>query len=225
MADALGTPASRHEPADLRLARIPGRHLNPSVLAFTVLVCLLTAVLSAIVPAIYSSRIPVNETLKEGGRGGMSARARTAPAPCWWSAEVALAAVALIGAGLFQRSFQNARAVDPGFDTHNVLVARLYLSSSGYSSTRSCAFDRALRLRLEQCSRHPTGEPMPIGCRCGSAIRPGTACWWKATRAARRIDSGCSAPWWRPAISTLMRIPAALGPRFQANGMTRIRRP
>jgi predicted permease len=119
------------------------------VLGFTVLVCFLTAILSAIVPALYSSRIPVNETLKEGGRSGMSGarshRARSALVVL----EVALAAVALIGAGSFQRSFQNARAVHPGFDSRNVLVARLYLSASGYSLDQEVRFDRSLRLRLE----------------------------------------------------------------------------
>jgi hypothetical protein len=62
--------------------------------------------------------------------------------------EVALAAVALIGAGLFQRSFRNARAVQPGFDSHNVLVVRMYLSSAGYSRDQEIHFDRDLRLRL-----------------------------------------------------------------------------
>ncbi len=126
-----------------------GGPLNPSVLGFTVLVCFLTAILSAIVPALYSSRVPVNETLKEGGRSGMSgARSHRARAALVVF-EVALAAVALIGAGLFQRSFQNARAVHPGFDSHNVLVARLYLSSAGYSLDQELRFDRSLRLRLE----------------------------------------------------------------------------
>ena len=43
--------------------------------------------------------------------------------------EVALTAMALIGAGLFVRSFQNARSLHPGFEEHNVLVARFFLSA------------------------------------------------------------------------------------------------
>ena len=128
------------------------RLLNLSVLAFTVLVCLLTAILSAIVPALYSSRIPVNETLKEGGRSGMSGARSHRARGALVVFEVALAAVVLIGAGLFQRSFQNARAVHPGFDSHNVLVARMYLSSAGYSRDQEIRFDRDLRLRLERAA-------------------------------------------------------------------------
>jgi predicted permease len=151
MADSLGYLFPTTDlPIAALLEPLGNRLLNPTVLAFAVLVCFLTAILSAIVPALYSSRIPVNETLKESGRGGMSgARSHRARA-LLVVLEVALATVALIGAGLFLRSFRNVRNISPGFDPHNVLIARLYLSYSGYSREQEQSFDRALRLRLEQ---------------------------------------------------------------------------
>ena len=202
MADSLGYLFPTTDlPIAALLEPLGNRLLNPTVLAFTVLVCFLTAILSAIVPALYSSRIPVNETLKESGRGGMSgARSHRARA-LLVVLEVALATVALIGAGLFQRSFQNARAVRPGFDPHNVLIARLYLSYSGYSREQEQNFDRALRLRLEhapavQQVSYADWVPLWFG------NLPGRACASMATRGMEKAISGSAARWWGRAIST-----------------------
>jgi putative ABC transport system permease protein len=62
--------------------------------------------------------------------------------------EVALALVAIIGAGLFARSFQVARQINPGFDPQHVLVSNLYLSTAGYSVPERKLFCRRLRERL-----------------------------------------------------------------------------
>ncbi len=80
--------------------------------------------------------------------------ARSVPAPdackvCWSSAEVALAMVALVGAGLFYRSFKNASGIEPGFDRTNISVSQFYLSNAGYSAEEQRAFCRTLRERLE----------------------------------------------------------------------------
>ena len=62
---------------------------------------------------------------------------------------LALVMVALIGAGLFYRSFQNARRIDPGFDRTNISVSQFYLSYAGYSASQQRDFCRKLRERLE----------------------------------------------------------------------------
>jgi predicted permease len=135
---------------DLPLAGMtPEGAVSGRVLAFTLFACLATALLSAIVPAWFSTRVSVNETLKEGGRSGTAGVQSHRTRDVLVGFEVALAAVALIGAGLFARSFQNARTLDPGFDSNNVLVARLYLSAAGYSLKDERLFDRQLRRRLE----------------------------------------------------------------------------
>ena len=58
---------------------------------------------------------------------------------------MALAMVALIGAGLFYRSFQNASAIQPGFDRANISVSQFYLSYAGYSAQEQQDFCRVLR--------------------------------------------------------------------------------
>jgi predicted permease len=128
---------------------VMGYGLNGHVLAFTIALCALSTVIAAALPAIYSTRTDLNEALKEGGRSGShgtrSHRARTLLVV----GEVALTAVALIGAGLFARSFQNSRAADPGLDTRNVLVSRFYTNNAGYTAAQQKLFYRKLRQRLE----------------------------------------------------------------------------
>ncbi len=64
-------------------------------------------------------------------------------------AEVSLAVVALVGAGLFAKSFETAKSIDPGFDPHNVVIAAFHLSTAGYNQEQSVSFCRRLRERLE----------------------------------------------------------------------------
>ena len=64
-------------------------------------------------------------------------------------AEVALAVVALAGAGLFMKSFQLAKTIDPGFDARNVAIAEVELSSAGYRAEQATVFCRRLRQELE----------------------------------------------------------------------------
>jgi predicted permease len=62
---------------------------------------------------------------------------------------MALVMVALIGAGLFYRSFQNASAIAPGFDRTNVSLSQFYLSNAGYSADEQRQFCFKLRERME----------------------------------------------------------------------------
>jgi putative ABC transport system permease protein len=63
--------------------------------------------------------------------------------------EVALALVALVGAGLFVKSFEAAQKLSPGFDPEKVLLVGLDLSASQYSAAQGKVFFRDLRQRLE----------------------------------------------------------------------------
>ena len=49
-------------------------------------------------------------------------------------AEVALATVALVGSGLFVRSFRNIRAIHPGFDAKQVLLGRFFIETAGFDT-------------------------------------------------------------------------------------------
>ena len=126
-----------------------GGDLNLSTLGFTLLITLAATLVSGTLPAILSARAGVGDTLKQGGRGGGSGTHSHRLRNLLVVAEVALAMVALVGAGLFYRSFRNAGSVQPGFDMANVSVSQFYLSSAGYSADEQHRFCRTLRERVE----------------------------------------------------------------------------
>lgn len=120
---------------------------NWRILGFAALACGIVTVLAGASPALYILHANLNEVLKEGSRNsgsGASTRARNLLA----AAEVALATVALIGAGLFVRSFQNARHFDTGFQADRVLLGRFFIESTGYSPEEIRKFSARLHERL-----------------------------------------------------------------------------
>src|SRR6185436_10839022 len=102
--------------------------MDNRVLLFTFVISLLTGLLAGLAPAIRVSRERVSESLKEGGRGASSGRARAQGV--FVAVEIALAMVLLIGAGLMIRSINAVWNVDPGFRTDNVLSFGLNLPPS-----------------------------------------------------------------------------------------------
>ncbi|HLJ50302.1 MAG TPA: ABC transporter permease [Bryobacteraceae bacterium] len=126
-----------------------GGGLNLPTLGFVLLITVLTTLLSGTVPALLIARSDLNEILKEGGRNKGAGRGSHRLRGLLVIGEMALVMVALIGAGLFHRSFQNARAIEPGFDRTNISVSQFYLSYAGYSAREQRDFCRNLRERLE----------------------------------------------------------------------------
>lgn len=94
--------------------------IDVPVLLFTLAVAAITGLVFGIAPAWSSSRGDVNDALKEGARG--SSASGGSMRRTLVGAEIAIALVLLIGAGLLMRSFAKLRAIDPGFDAHNVLA-------------------------------------------------------------------------------------------------------
>jgi putative ABC transport system permease protein len=108
-----------------------------TVLGWTLAVSLLTAAVFGLAPALEAARVDLNDALKEGskgagGQGTRGGRLRGALVV----AEVALALVLLISAGLLLRSFDRLRNVDAGFDTGNVLTMALRLPGGKYRENR-----------------------------------------------------------------------------------------
>jgi putative ABC transport system permease protein len=98
--------------------------LNIPVLLFTLAATMFSGVLFGCVPALQAARLNLNDTLKEGGRGGVSgARHRVRHALVL--AEFALALVLLAAAGLALHSFWNLTHVDMGFRTDHILTCNL----------------------------------------------------------------------------------------------------
>ena len=126
-----------------------------TALVFTFLICVLSAILFGLAPALRVSRIDVQTVLQDTSRtlSGVSA--------IWGRgnnlrrslviAEIALCVVLLIGAGLLIRSFVRVRDVNPGFNPHHVLTLELTMTGERYKDkTAVLAAYRELWMRLEK---------------------------------------------------------------------------
>ncbi len=145
-----------------------GGTLNLSTLGFVLLVTVVTTLLSGTVPALLAARSDLNETLKQSGRSRGAGRDTHRLRGLLVVGEMTIVMVALIGAGLFYRSFQNARRIEPGFDRTNISVSQFYLSYAGYSAREQRDFCRNLRERLES-------KPGVIGVTYSDAVPMSTA--------------------------------------------------
>ncbi len=122
---------------------------NADMAAFIVVLCLAAALLCSIAPVLHSVHTNAYEGLKEGGRSGTSGVRTNRMRRVLVVAEIALAFVALVGAGLFVRSFNATRSVPPGFDPRNVSVAQIDLSGAGFAPGQGRQFCIQLRDRLK----------------------------------------------------------------------------
>ena len=111
--------------------------IDGRVLLFTCLIALLTGIVFGLIPALRSSRIDLNEVLKEGGRGSGSGRGSHRTRKLLVISEVALSLLLLIGAGLLIRSYQRVLDAHPGYDSHNVLSMRMSLPAVKYPKPES----------------------------------------------------------------------------------------
>jgi len=122
--------------------------MNAEVLSVTLAIALMTGIIFGLVPALQASNPDLNQSLKEGGAAG-SGKKRHRLLGTLVVAEIALALILLISAGLMMQSFQNVRKVDPGFDTSNLLVVSLGLSEKEYDTDEKQAlFYKQLEERL-----------------------------------------------------------------------------
>ena len=87
-------------------------------------------------PALQSSQVDLNTTLKEGGRSGAEGFRRKRLRELFIVSEFALALLLLIGAGLMIRSFLRLQRVDPGFEPDRVLTAQIVLPQSRLPRSR-----------------------------------------------------------------------------------------
>jgi putative ABC transport system permease protein len=113
--------------------------LNHSVLLFTLGITALTSLLCGLLPALHTTRLDLQSVLKESGRSTAGlARERTRQALL--IAEISLALVLLVGAGLLVRSMNNLLHVDLGFDADNLLTMALRLPAGNYDNQRQLVF-------------------------------------------------------------------------------------
>src|SRR6185369_1475550 len=117
-------------PADL--PRLDQVSVDLRVLGWTAIVSLFTGVIFGLAPAWQSSRLNLNEVLKEGGRGTTEGAGRKRWRNLLVVAELSLAVMLLIGAGLLMRSLWRLQQVDLGVDPDRVLTMQLGLRTQRY---------------------------------------------------------------------------------------------
>ncbi|MGH9937329.1 MAG: ABC transporter permease, partial [Blastocatellia bacterium] len=115
------------------LLNLPQVKINAAVLGFTLGISLLTGVIFGLAPAFEATRLNLSESLKEGGKSAGGRRSH------WLRnslviAEIALALVLLVGAGLLIRSFARLQGVDPGFNAQNLLTMRVRAPGRKYDN-------------------------------------------------------------------------------------------
>ena len=112
--------------------RIAETNLDARVLVVMLVVSIGTGILFGIVPAFVSGNPEVTEALKEGGRSSTAGVPRNRVRNALVIAEVAMALVLLVSAGLLMKSFARLQNVDPGFDPDNVLTMEVALPLAKY---------------------------------------------------------------------------------------------
>jgi putative ABC transport system permease protein len=131
------------------IPRLNDAGLNPVVIAFMAAVAFATALLFAFAPALQVSKLHLTDALKQSG--GMTGPARQRLRKALVVAEIALAFVLLVGAGLMTRTLINLVTVDAGFKSENVLIVPISLAGSPANATPQAraAFFRELLDNLQ----------------------------------------------------------------------------
>ena len=131
------------------LPRLAQAAVDLRLFAFTLGISLATGVLFGLVPGMQCPGSSLSMALNEVGRGGTTGRAGRRLQSSLASAEVGLAMVVLIGAGLLIQSFIRLRSVDPGFQPAHVLTLRVPLAGGRNAATdRRIAFFRQISDRI-----------------------------------------------------------------------------
>ena len=123
--------------------------IDRQAFGFTLLVSVLTGLVFGFVPALRGSRADFTSSLKEGSRSQTTGLHQGRFRSSLVVAQIALALMLLVGAGLFLKSFQRLRQLDAGFDPANVLTLQLSLPEAKYpEGHRQIAFFDAVLARI-----------------------------------------------------------------------------
>jgi putative ABC transport system permease protein len=118
--------------APATMARLADAHVDARVVVFSAVVSLATAIVFGLLPALRASRLDLRDALHTDGR-------KTAHAPTSLArrllvaADIALAVVLLVGAGLMIRSVGRLLGVNPGFDPDHVLTLQISMVGQAYA--------------------------------------------------------------------------------------------
>lgn len=120
-----------------------------SVMGFALLLSAIAGVAFGLAPAMFAANADIQNTLREGARSGESRNRRRARG-FLAVAEISLAMVLLMTAGLLLRSFARLTSVSPGFDVQHIVKADISLPQFQYSTPQQwAAFSEELLARIQ----------------------------------------------------------------------------
>jgi putative ABC transport system permease protein len=134
--------------------------LDGWVLTFALGLSVLTGLAAGVIPALRASVLGVEQTLRDESGASTGARSRRRINSTLVAVELAIALVLLVGSGLLIRSFLRLTSVDLGYDTREVLAARVRLTPSRYA-TPQAQIDFFQRL-TDQLARNPGVEQVSL---------------------------------------------------------------
>jgi len=123
--------------------------VDRTVLVATIMISLLTAVVSGVVPALRASSLSPVSALKDEALNSSAGIHKSCLAGALVVGQIALSLLLLVCAGLFVRSLQSEQSSDPGFDPNHVFLAYFDLRPVGYSRAQGIQFDRQMLVRLK----------------------------------------------------------------------------
>jgi macrolide transport system ATP-binding/permease protein len=126
-----------------------GAEIDPRVLAFSAMVCVISTLLFGLIPAFQTSRIDLVSSLKAESGGVVGGRRRAWGRSSLVLVQVSLSFILLVGAGLFIQSLRGIRNASPGFTTQGVLTSSVDLFAAGYDPQRAKTFQDELIDRVQ----------------------------------------------------------------------------
>ena len=131
------------------LARAEEVRFDPRLLAFATLLTVVTGLLFGVGPALRARRVDPIDAMRDGSRGNTGGRASRQARDTLVTAQVSLALVLLVGAGILMRSFSARQRVALGLESANVATFEVHLPAARYdSANQRIQFHTAFRERL-----------------------------------------------------------------------------
>jgi len=124
-------------------------HTDWRVLTFTLLLSVLAGITFGLVPALQASKHDLVPALKDHSQQLGERRRMFSLRNVLVIGQVALSIVVLIGAGLFLRSLNHARAINPGFDAEHILTLSFNTAAQKYDATKAEQFYQQLTNRVQ----------------------------------------------------------------------------
>jgi predicted permease len=113
--------------------RLDHVQVDSIVLIFALVLCVLTTIISGLMPALQAVRLAPVDAFREGGRASSGSARSERVRSLLAVSEIALAIILLAGAGLLIRSFARLQQIDTGFNTHNLLTMQVSLPRARYA--------------------------------------------------------------------------------------------